>query len=401
MADTGLADLVRQIAFYQGGGQAPGTRDVDKISNIFGDVSDLGNQMTTTVKNVLENKKRNIEMQKMAAEKTKLDIENTPAVDALGTPIIKGQLNAAQAAPIPPEDLISGKLDTYQKGIDSATDQAKGLQNELGGLTLGQAKTLSEVRKGMRDSNPTEDLQPLSKMMTYEAAKSVVPDLTPEAYATETIGSLRQRVGASKQADLNNSRDKNLDLRVNNAIVATGNELMNTLRPIREQKMALASSSNLNDLVRSGNSNAAAALGAQQARAVSEHGVLTDADVLRYIRSGLIPQRIGDIMSQWFIGKPTNATLSEIAQVNEYMKKALDFKEKELIDQQANRIVANYGIDPQEAIQRLGYQINNGNYSIQSPTPNNGGGVPSPAPAIGGGNSFSGKTKSGISYTVK
>ncbi len=132
MAD--LADLIQKLSFYQAGGKDPGTDTLDKI-NTSSDI--IGN----AINNVLAIKKANLDRQKIQGETTKLKNENTPYVEQYGTPSIKAGIAQAEAAPIPTEDLISGKLDTRQQAINSEHQRALDLQKKYGNLTTGQVAT--------------------------------------------------------------------------------------------------------------------------------------------------------------------------------------------------------------------------------------------------------------------
>lgn len=136
MAD--IADLAQKIAFYQAGGKDPGTDTLDKVNTGIGVVD-------KAIKDVLATKKAQYDNQKTLAETKKLQTENSPVTEVLGTPAVKSQILAAENAPIPAQDLISGRLDTRQAGIDAANKTAHSYQNTFGNATVGQTEDLAKA----------------------------------------------------------------------------------------------------------------------------------------------------------------------------------------------------------------------------------------------------------------
>lgn len=81
-----------------------------------------------------------------------------------------------------------------------------------------------------------------------------------------------------------------------------------------EQAMALEDIQPLVEQVKAGNQNAAAALGTRLARAMGEVGVLTDADVTRYVQGTSWGRKLQDWYSRGAEGAPSPETLEEIIQ---------------------------------------------------------------------------------------
>lgn len=79
-----------------------------------------------------------------------------------------------------------------------------------------------------------------------------------------------------------------------------------------EQAMALEDIQPLVEQVKAGNQNAAAALGTRLARAMGEVGVLTDADVTRYVQGTSWGRKLQDWYSRGAEGAPSPETLEEI-----------------------------------------------------------------------------------------
>jgi hypothetical protein len=80
-----------------------------------------------------------------------------------------------------------------------------------------------------------------------------------------------------------------------------------------EQAMALEDIQPLIEQVKAGNQNATAALGTRLARAMGEVGVLTDADVTRYVQGTSWGRKLLDWYKKGAEGMPSEKTLEEIA----------------------------------------------------------------------------------------
>lgn len=136
MAD--INDLAQKIAFYQAGGRDPGTDTLDKINTGAGIVD-------KTITDVLAIKKAKVDNEKTRAETVKLGNENTPYTEQYLTPSIKADLKLAENAPVPVQDLVSGKLNSRQQAIDEASNRALQGQAQYGNLTTGQVATKAAV----------------------------------------------------------------------------------------------------------------------------------------------------------------------------------------------------------------------------------------------------------------
>lgn len=129
-----------------------------------------------------------------------------------------------------------------------------------------------------------------------------------------------------------------------------------------------------------GNTTAAAGLGAKVAKAMyDEVGVLTNEDVARYVRSGLITRQAGDKLTQWMTGHPTEATLDEIQQMERVMKEVGMGR----IQGNVNRYLREYanprGIDPEEAGAWLQFDYRDDGKGVQFPEGTGPGAASPPA----------------------
>lgn len=92
------------------------------------------------------------------------------------------------------------------------------------------------------------------------------------------------------------------------------------IKEFNKQKIGLDQVDGLVNVINTGNTIAANALGAKVARAMGEVGVMTDTDVVRYVQSGKLTQGAADKLLKMATGIPTNATLGEIKEIANVLK---------------------------------------------------------------------------------
>lgn len=366
MAD--MNDLAQQIAFYQaGGGRKP---PMDEFNSAFKSVGGIGEQYLGIINDVLKNKQLELQNQKLTQG-------NRQVADVVGTPLVKETLAASQEDVTQPtrfglgvdptgktvgfkdwEEFQNSIMSQRQGGIDKATDIAKASQRQFGDMTMDQYGTYAQAQKDLRPTvaSTPEDLKPLSQMMTFASAKTVLPKLTEQEYMTESIGGFKQRVAGGKQNDLNTERGYRREERMDRFVIEFKDKILNNpeLRQIKQQRLGLDTSDDISQLVSGGNSVAASALGIKQAKGLGEVGVMTDSDVVKYIRSGKLSQKSGDILLTWLRGTPTAATLQEVNEINEVIKDRLAQREQEIVGEYVTVLSNNFDITPEEAMRRLG-----------------------------------------------
>jgi hypothetical protein len=105
------------------------------------------------------------------------------------------------------------------------------------------------------------------------------------------------------------------------------------IKEVRKQELSLQAVNALENLVEDGNTVAFSALGTKMARGMGEVGVLTEQDIKRYVRSGMVTQKAADTVSTWLRGKPTQATMDEIKGITNAMRLAFQEKVQPRYDQ--------------------------------------------------------------------
>lgn len=172
MADNGLSDLVRQIAFYRGGGQPEGQRGIDKINKTFETVGGLGTQMNDVVKMVLENKKKSL-------ENDKLTQESQPAGAAEGIPSFQDEQTQKQ--------LLNQKNAT--RVPENIYPQPTPMQQEAPPRLLGQAVPQPEQFVGRRDEFTKRTGMDPDLSVPMNVQKSLIPLRSAQTgLATSKIG---------------------------------------------------------------------------------------------------------------------------------------------------------------------------------------------------------------------
>jgi hypothetical protein len=128
----GLSEMLRELAYYQGGGRPEGGRDIDKVNSIFGTVEKGVTGYQDIIKNVLANKKAEL------ANKEE-QLKQTPVRDV--------------RMPLSPE-LMRRDTNTSPEMI-KAQDEYYAQRDAMGDVTIGQDKTLAETEALRREKQTT------------------------------------------------------------------------------------------------------------------------------------------------------------------------------------------------------------------------------------------------------
>jgi hypothetical protein len=147
--------------------------------------------------------------------------------------------------------------------------------------------------------------------------------------------------------------------RVSNEIIGLRKTLNKDPRftQITKEGMSFDQVDNLTKLAEKGNQTAFGALGTKMARAMGEVGVLTDADVVRYVRGGSLSRKAADVLSTWKDGRPSKASIDDIKQISRILKEIHGTKIAPLYDEFAKTAYENLPISKYEAYKRLSLPI--------------------------------------------
>lgn len=156
-----LSELLRQVAYGQGGGfEEPTT---DKLNRMFAGIRqsglDIAAMKNQAVERALKKKQMQLAENKDTRETAETVSKLTPITESLITPRVRAKIGEAESAPIPPEDLISGRLDTRQRGIDEAQRIAISGQKKYGTMTPEQYAHIKESGGSGNSINISSDLR--------------------------------------------------------------------------------------------------------------------------------------------------------------------------------------------------------------------------------------------------
>lgn len=119
-----------------------------------------------------------------------------------------------------------------------------------------------------------------------------------------------------------------------------GNKLKQELD---KQGISFEQADNLVGQIKAGNELALGAVGTKMARAMGEVGVLTDADVVRYIQSQSILRKSADQIKRTGVGSLPESTLKDMQSIIDKMKKGFRTKEEDIFKKYINRAYENFG----------------------------------------------------------
>ena len=236
---------------------------------------------------------------------------------------------------------------TYQDKLlrrRQAEDDQRALANKEAFLPMSEA---SDIRKtnAQAEAMKAADFISGKDILDFEPGAGVHPD---KRYNKALLPFM---IGMNKK----DASSQNREDRINREILNYSNAMERNpiLKGLREQGLGLSQVDQLVDLTKKGNTVSSAALGTKMARGMSEVGVLTESDVTRYIQSGQLTRKAGDILSRWMLGKPTDATIDEIAQISEVLKSNFGKNVQSIHNNYVNRLSRNYGLKTEDAAYRL------------------------------------------------
>jgi hypothetical protein len=162
-----LSDLIQQIAYLEGGGKPEGQRTLDKVNQTFSSLNNISGTINNIVADSIARKKAALDARKTEAEIPKIQQESEQ-LRLANEGTVRGNIpymfiapggqspeqtqaltNQVMQQPIPAQDLISGRLDTTQKGLYEIQGKIKSGQDKYGDLTqkeyLGDAAAQLKV----------------------------------------------------------------------------------------------------------------------------------------------------------------------------------------------------------------------------------------------------------------
>lgn len=250
-------------------------------------------------------------------------------------------------------------IETRRKGLDQATKR-KGDLLDLGNKEQTSSPD-SDISKMARSFAKDKLGLSVPDAVSYDAMKGLMGDSRLFKQFEDQVAA-RKDMAESAREDRKLTRDiqsgqreKDRALREDKTALDYTEKLETNhlMKQFAKEGLALDQVTNLLDLANKGNTVAFAAVGPKMARAMGEVGVLTQADVENYVRSGALARGAADKLSLWIKGKPTQATREEIGQISSALKDQFKGKVQPIFDKYANRLSRNLDIPIEEAYYKL------------------------------------------------
>lgn len=302
MAD--LADMIRQMSYYQAGGKDEGMRDIDKVNSIFGTVSSGADAYLGTIRSVLKNKQAELENKKLQRElntgerptqplKVLFGSANAPGMTA-GTPGLDGQITQTQ----PKQSAVPESLKPFEN------------------LTLDEASKATNA--AYLAQRPDLTMAGLQDKQNARAAT--------EKRFQENLG-LRKR-----EYELNRAMRTD---RMNATVI----DKFNADPDVKKADGAMEAAATIKELAISGNAIAAAAIPTYMARMSGEVGNLSEADKAPFGGSRAILARMEASFTQMSTGTLTPENQRFLVEFANLIEK----RSNETLDRQSQKISQQYG----------------------------------------------------------
>ena len=238
---------------------------------------------------------------------------------------------------------MAGQTALQQEGIQQAGGLAKqGMEDaakEKANMITIDKQTADLAAKAYKIpelANYADQTMPLNKWAAIQkAAGDELASKTKEAKGSGVQDRFETAQERRRQNDILNYTEKL--------------EKNSTYEKLKDQSVGMSQIPTLISLIEDGNTVAASALGIKMAKALGEVGVMTEKDVVRYIRSGQLTQKAGDVLLTWLKGKPTDATLSEVNQVSGVIKSKMNESMQGIYNTYVNRLARNYKMSVEDA----------------------------------------------------
>jgi uncharacterized protein YbjQ (UPF0145 family) len=240
-----------------------------------------------------------------------------------------------------------------------------------------QARQAALVRESIQKGEVSEGIgDPSTILDTYKAISSIkIPSTEGQAVAfvdtktKEMFDSSGNRLDSLDPnfkwtfRNLDNTdpiRSNNLKLRETGLVLQHMRSMRSDpeIKSLYQMKINSGTVDELINKIKEGNTVASAALGMKMAKAMGEVGVLTDADVIRYVQSGRLDRKTADQLSRMMQGKPTDATLAEISQISNVLRDTFDSRVQPVYDTYIDSLSENLNISREDAFKRLGFTTN-------------------------------------------
>jgi hypothetical protein len=244
-------------------------------------------------------------------------------------------------------------LPTVAKPIKLDLDPLKTSKNVMKEREQALEDMLTEYKLGKKDIKYTKDR---------------VFEITPEG-EVKILKEFEQKLSPLQKQKLleygktQNRKLKDQEMRFNKNLYGVvkdfENDKLNT--ELKKQGIAFDQATSLMDTMKMGNEIALGSLGTKMARAMGEVGVLTDADVSRYITAVSAANKVRDKFGRVVWGKLSDKTTKDLSEVINMMKSGFSSTKDKLLEKYIDRAHRNFGkhmdLSREEVASRFGEEL--------------------------------------------
>lgn len=201
----------------------------------------------------------------------------------------------------------------------------------------------SAVSKVMRDT-----LKEMGVTIPANATYATMEKLAPQIMRNKEFQMRMQEMAMRREELASNKADREA-LKKNEAVAKVRDKFLSSERykGSMEQKTALDSARVNLELAKKGHSQAYAALGANLAKIAGEKGMLSEADVNRYLKEKGVPGRIQNGVFET-TGRPTRQQLANLEDMLTDMSGALNSKMQKMAENEIAGYSYGYGVEPSQ-----------------------------------------------------
>jgi NACalpha-BTF3-like transcription factor len=252
------------------------------------------------------------------------------------------------------KDMVLASIRKRQEEAEATRKELKGLQEKKEEPDLMQAIAQAAAILSGRPGRYAPLISSIfPKGMTPEKKQATIKNLQ-RILATTEEGITADQIALLKEKQKSLMGDPQREYKIGSKVLTYTGNVDRDLRELEKQGGSFEAANQLLDLSQKGNTVAFSALGTKMARAMGEVGVLTEYDVKRYVQSGMLTQKAGDKLRTMVQGKPTEATLEEIKNINTAMQDSFAKRQSRIIRKHAKRLSKNFNMSLEEAYERMG-----------------------------------------------
>ena len=275
---------------------------------------------------------------------------------------MKGSEERAQSAEMRKEEKHPFEVEKMKDAVDYAKIMAKkqGIDLKSAGIDLENKETTQRImtaKQGPLAFSLTEDVQ--AKLNKLAKENNTEPEMIQKGdMSVQELILLQKHLdegkgGLNEYQKLRLEHEKKKDQRIEDEQTAKRKDKIygvvkdfendSVVKELKKQNVSFGQAEALLDAMKNDNKVAVGALGTKMARAMGEVGVLTDADVIRYIQRMDVEGRVKDFFSRTFKGKVSDFTQKDLEDISNIMQIGARKKMGEVREKYINYAHNNFG----------------------------------------------------------